>query len=60
MGEEFSLLQKIEDNYCVEDILDILGLTVEELLKDYLYELVLKHRKDFDIEGADTDVEEYM
>lgn len=53
MGEEFSLLQKIEDNYCVEDILDILGLTVEELLKDYLYELVLKHRKDFDIEGAE-------
>lgn len=60
MGEEFSVLQKIEDNYSLEDILDILGLTVETLLKDYLYEPIMKHLNDFDIEGADADVEEYM
>lgn len=58
MGEEFSFFQRIEDLYRVDDILDILGITVEQLLKDYLREEVLAHRKDFDIgapEGCDEE-----
>jgi len=49
MGEEFSLFQRIEDSYSVEDILAILGISVEKLLKDYLRDEVLEHALDFDV-----------
>lgn len=54
MGEEFSLFQRIEDAYSVEDILCILGITVEQLLRDYLADEVMEHRKDFDIDSGDS------
>lgn len=49
MGEEFSLFQRIEDNYTVDDILAILGISVEKLLKDYLRDEVIEHATDFDV-----------
>lgn len=49
MGEEFSLFQRIEDSYSVEDILAILGISVEKLLKDYLREEILDHITEFDV-----------
>lgn len=58
MGEEFSLFQKIEDTYSIEDILDILGISVEKLLRDYLYDDIIEHKDDFDINGVD-DYDEY-
>lgn len=51
MGEEFEVFTKIEDCYSVEDILDILGISVERLLKIYLYEEVMEHLNEFDICG---------
>lgn len=58
MGEEFSLFQKIEDTYSIEDILEILGISVEKLLRDYLYDEIIEHKDDFDINGVD-DYDEY-
>lgn len=49
MGNEFDLFQKIEDCYRVEDILEILGISVEELLTYYLRDEILKHKGDFDV-----------
>lgn len=49
MGEEFSLFQRIEDNYTVDDILAILGISVEKLLKDYLRDEIIDHATDFDV-----------
>lgn len=49
MGEEFSFFQRIEDNYSVEDILAIIGISVEKLLKDYLRDEILEHATDFDV-----------
>lgn len=49
MGEEFSLFQRIEDNYTVDDILAILGISVEKLLKDYLRDEIIEHATDFDV-----------
>lgn len=54
MGEEFSLFQRIEDAYSVEDILCILGITVEQLLRDYLADEVLEHIEDFDIDSGES------
>ncbi|MBQ1571973.1 MAG: hypothetical protein IIZ78_12655 [Clostridiales bacterium] len=59
MGEEFSFFQRIEDNYSVADILDILGITVEQLLKDYLRDEVMAHRNDFDIYAPDDYEEDF-
>ena len=50
MGEEFSFFQKLEDSYSVEDILDICEVSVEDLLKYYLRDVVLRHKQDFDLE----------
>ena len=50
MGEEFSFFQKLEDSYSVEDILEICGITVEDLLSYYLRDLILKHKRDFDVD----------
>lgn len=50
MGEEFSFFQKLEDSYSIEDILEICGITVEDLLRYYLREPILKHKKEFDLE----------
>lgn len=55
MGEEFSIYQKIEDNYSIEDILEILGITVETLLKYYLADEIAEHINDFDICEDDED-----
>lgn len=49
MGEEFEFFTKLEDSYCLEDILEIIGVSVEELLRDYLREDILKHKKKFDL-----------
>lgn len=49
MGEEFSFFQRIEDNYSVEDILAIIGISVEKLLKDYLRDEIIEHATDFDV-----------
>ena len=49
MGEEFSFWQRIEDNYSVEDILAIIGISVETLLKDYLRDEIIAHAADFDV-----------
>jgi len=49
MGEEFDFFTKVEDSYSIEDILEIIGVSVEQLLKYYLRDLVLAHRGDFDV-----------
>lgn len=59
MGEEFSFFQKIEDNYSIEDILEILGISVETLLKYYLYDEVMDHKRDFDICEDYEDYDDY-
>lgn len=53
MGEEFEFFTKLEDSYSLEDILEIIGVSVEELLRDYLRDDILKHKKKFDL--GDTD-----
>lgn len=50
MGEEFDFWTKLEDSYSIEDILEIIGVSVEDLLSYYLRDPILKHRKDFDID----------
>ena len=60
MGEEFSFFQKIEDNYSIEDILEILGISVETLLKYYLYDEVMEHKRDFDVEEDYEDYDSYQ
>lgn len=47
MMTEFSLYQRLADGYSVEDVLDIIGLTPEELYEDYLARLIRKHLDDF-------------
>lgn len=59
MGEEFSFFQKIEDNYSIEDILEILGISVETLLKYYLYDEVMDHKRDFDVGEDYEDYDDY-
>ena len=47
MGEEFDFWTKLEDSYSIEDILCIINVTTEELLKNYLREEILAHKEDF-------------
>lgn len=44
---EFTLYQKLADGYSVDDVLEILGLTPEELYEDYLAHLIRRHLDDF-------------
>lgn len=53
MGEEFEFFTKLEDSYSLEDILEIIGVSVEELLRDYLRDDILKHKKKFDLGDED-------
>lgn len=50
MGEEFDFFTKLEDCYSVEDILEIIGVSVEDLLSYYLRDPILKHKGDFDLD----------
>lgn len=50
MGEEFDFFTKLEDSYCIEDILEICGITVEKLLTVYLRGAILAHKGDFDVD----------
>lgn len=47
MMTEFSLYQRLADGYSVEDVLEILGLTPEELYEEYLATLIRRHLDDF-------------
>ena len=44
---EFTIYQRLADGYSVEDVLEILGLTPEELYEDYLSSLIRRHIDDF-------------
>lgn len=50
MGEEFDFWTKLVDCYRVEDVLEIIGLSIEDLYKDYIRDLILLHVEDFDID----------
>lgn len=59
MGEEFDFWTKLEDSYSIEDILCIINVTVEELLKDYLRDEIVAHKDQFDF-GEDEEEEELL
>ena len=44
---EFTLWQRLADGYSVEDVLEIIGLSPEELYEDYLAHLIRRHIDDF-------------
>ena len=44
---EFTLYQRLADGYSVEDVLEILGITPEELYEEYLSPLIRRHLDDF-------------
>lgn len=50
MGEEFEFWTKLEDCYSIEDILEIIGVSIEDLLRYYLRDPILKHKEDFDLD----------
>ncbi len=50
MGEEFAFFTKLADCYSIEDILVIIGVSVEDLLSYYLRDPILKHKGDFDLD----------
>jgi len=50
MGEEFEFWTKLEDCYSVEDVLEIIGVSLEDLYRYYLRDVILKHAKDFDLD----------
>ena len=43
---EFDIYQEIEDGYSVEDVLAILGITPQELYRDYLCIEIEEHKND--------------
>lgn len=45
--EEFDFYQRLADGYSVEDVLEIIGITPEELYADYLCHLIRKHKNEF-------------
>ena len=58
MGEEFDFWTKLEDSYSIEDILCIINVTTEELLKNYLREEILAHKDQFDC--GETEEEDFL
>lgn len=50
MGEEFEFWTKLEDCYCVEDVLEIIGVSLEDLYRYYLRDIILKHKEEFDLD----------
>lgn len=58
MGEEFDFWTKLEDSYSIEDILCIINVTTEDLLKVYLREEILAHKDQFDF--GETEEEDLL
>ena len=50
MGEEFDFWTKLEDSYSVEDVLEIIGVSIEDLYTYYLRDIIIKHMEDFDLD----------